>query len=138
MNGIYNFTLPYELPSLNEWSKWHWAKQAKERKKYEAEFLVQKMNDFGMQRYVIFPIKRCSIIVKSYRFSLITDPDNRIVKGLLDALVNQGIIEDDNDRVIGKLDYQQFVDRKNRRTEIEITVEERTQDKKYLEYIKTK
>ena len=96
------------------------------------------MNNFGQQRYVIFPIKRCSIIIKSYCFSLITDPDNRIVKGLLDALVNQGIIEDDNERVISKLDYQQFVDRKNRRTEIEITVEERTQDKKYLEYIKTK
>ena len=116
----HNFTLPYEIPSLNKFKGWHWSKQAKERKKYELELLVQKMNDFGQQRYVIFPIKRCSIIIKSYRHTLITDPDNRIVKGLLDALVNQGIIEDDNERLIGKLEYLQFVDRKNRRTEITI------------------
>jgi len=124
MNVTIEFTLPYEIPSLNKYLGWHWAKQARERKKYEVELLVQKMNNFGQQRYVIFPIKRCSIIIKSYRFQLITDPDNRIVKGLLDALVNQGIIEDDNEGVVGKIEYQQFVDRSSRRTEIEITAGE--------------
>ena len=126
MNGSYNFTLHYELPSLNKWDQLHYMAKDRLKKLYGKELLVQKMNDFGMQRYVIFPIKRCSIIIKSYRFQLITDKDNQIVKGLLDAFVNQGIIEDDNERVISKLDYQQFVDRKNRRTEIEITVGEHT------------
>ena len=119
----YHFTLSYEIPSLNTWAKWHWSKRAGVRKVYELELLVRKNQFYYTKQHykkAAFPIKRCSIIIKSYRFQLITDPDNRIVKGLLDALVNQGIIEDDNESVIGKLEYQQFVDRKNRRTEIEI------------------
>jgi len=119
----YKFTLPYEIPSLNKWAKWHWAKQRDERLKYETELLEQKMNNQGVSIHKgnlihVFPIKNCSITVKSYRFQLITDPDNRILKGLLDALVNQGIIEDDNEHVIGIPIYKQFVDRSNRRTEI--------------------
>ena len=127
----YTFTLPYEIPSLNKWSKWHWAKQAKERKKYEGEFLFQRQNYRYESRHFqksnetiynenLFPLKNVNIHIISYRFQLITDADNRILKGVLDALVNQGIIEDDNEKVIGIPTFEQHVDRKNRRTVIEI------------------
>ena len=123
----YTFTLPYEIPSLNKWSKWHWAKQAKERKRYEDEFLFQKSEYryLGHGIHSNFPLKNVSIHVISYRFQLITDADNRILKGVLDALVNQGIIEDDNEKVIGIPTFEQHVDRKNRRTVIEIMEEEK-------------
>jgi len=65
-----------------------------------------------------FPLKKCTVHVISYRHSLIRDADNRILKGLLDALVNQGIIEDDNEDVIGIPIYEQHVDRSDRHTEI--------------------
>ena len=115
----YTFTLPYEIPSLNTWSKWHWAKQAKERKRYEKWIWVEKHNRHVI-RGVKFPLKNVNIHIISYRFQLITDADNRILKGVLDALVNQGIIEDDNEKVIGIPTFEQHVDRKNRRTVIEI------------------
>jgi len=112
------------MPSLNTWKLRHWAKQARERKKYEVELLVQKMNDYPQRRYVIFPIRKCSIIVRSYRYGLITDSDNKILKGLLDALVNVGIIEDDKEELIGTVKYLQYIDRSNRRTEIIIETED--------------
>ena len=130
---IYKFTIPYEIPSLNLWGRWHWSKRSRVRKVYELEILAQKQeykynsghfqfsNDTILVDENVFPIKKCSIIVKSYRHSLIRDADNRILKGLLDALVNQGIIIDDNEDVIGVPEYLQFVDRGNRRTEIYIT-----------------
>ena len=116
----YTFTLPYEIPSLNKWSKWHWAKQAKERKRYEDELFLQYFKKY--KRWDdSFPLTNVNIHIISYRFQLITDADNRILKGVLDALVNQGIIEDDNEKVIGIPTFEQHVDRRNRRTVIEIT-----------------
>ena len=114
----FKFVLPQEIPSLNEYLGWHWIERSRIRKVYESEILVQKANKFKYPKE--FPLKKCTIKVISYRHSLITDYDNRILKGLLDALVNQGIIEDDNEKVIGVPEYEQFVDSKNRRTEIYI------------------
>ena len=113
----FKFVIHKEIPSLNTYQKWHWAKRLVERKLYQLDILHDKLQ-YGNKH---FPLKKCSIVVKSYRHSLIRDADNKILKGLLDALVNQGIIEDDNEKVIGVPVYEQFVDRKNRRTEIYIT-----------------
>ena len=115
----FKFVIHKEIPSLNTYQRWHWSKRKAIREIYELDIL-HDMLEYGITS---FPLKKCSIVVKSYRHSLIRDADNRILKGLLDALVNQGIIEDDNEKVIGVPKYEQFVDRKNRRTEIYITDE---------------
>ena len=116
----YKFVIHKEIPSLNIYRNWHWAKRKRVSDLYQLDILHDKL-EYGIKH---FPLKKCSIVVKSYRHSLIRDADNRILKGLLDALVNQDIIEDDNENVIGVPKYLQFVDRGNRRTEIYITRED--------------
>ena len=84
-----------KIPSLNKfYSSPHWTFRSKEKTKWKSEIMSQLDYDFKM--------KSCSIIARvNYRYDL----DNCImaIKFTQDAIVDAGLLEDDNKRYIKKL-----------------------------------
>lgn len=135
----YKFVLPFELKSLNSTLGYHWKKKYDETRRI-AEHLQPQVNNYGIRD---IGFERVKIAVKCYRHSLIKDTSDNLpasLKPLLDALqppirvaptpkhidgiragYRLGVILDDSKKVIpGLIKYEQFIDRKNRRTEITI------------------
>jgi uncharacterized protein YeaO (DUF488 family) len=93
---IYVCSFPEMAPSMNEWKKWHWAKQERERKAFqtvcEAE-LTRKGNKCprGFDRVEVHA-------VLMYPSGARRDSDNAgavLKKWFQDSLVHCGIIPDD-------------------------------------------
>ena len=93
----YVFTIHETPHSLNEWRKWHWSRQAKEKARWEEMvfFLLREKGNVsprGLERVLIravlfFPVTRSS------------DKDNFtavLAKWTQDALVRAGVIPDDS------------------------------------------
>ena len=136
----YTFTLPFKLESLNTFSgysggrKIHWFKQK------IGEHLFPQVNNAKIKG---LPFERVRIKVVCYRRRLIEDVQDNLpasLKPLLDALqppikckpskrfpdglkatYRVGVIANDNPDCIIELDYKQFKDWNNQKTEIQIT-----------------
>ena len=98
---ITTLTIPLELPSPNVYLRWHWAKRARLKK------------DLAAHMYSAVPHKpypAVSLSVTRVCTRRITDIDNEafIVKPLLDAMVNVGIITDDNSDIVKSVEVNQL------------------------------
>jgi Holliday junction resolvase RusA-like endonuclease len=108
-------------PSLNQWSRMHWAKAAKIKKQWENDILYTFLAESHCNR-ISFPYQKASVkIVYYFATNRRRDADNLNLKFLLDGIVKAGIIKDDSTKVIGQPETAWEVDKKNPRVEIEIT-----------------
>lgn len=103
-----------KVPLLNEMLRQHWSKRTELKKQYHLEILSQKPEKF-----------KGKVNVHLTRYSSrVPDPDGVAgsAKTLLDAIVDAGIIEDDNMNIVENFTVSwEKCKRKERRTEIEIT-----------------
>jgi Holliday junction resolvase RusA-like endonuclease len=111
-------TIPGTPPSLNQWSRMHWAKAAKIKKQWENDILYVFL---ASKAKGVFPLEKARITIKYY-FSTNRrrDADNLNLKFILDGLVKAGIIVDDSTKVIGQVITEWGVDKNDPRVEIEI------------------
>jgi len=118
--------IPGTPPSLNTWSRMHWAKAAEIKKQWERDIFYlshqQRYDNRGE-----LPLRK-AIIKITYYFATNRrrDADNMNLKFILDGVVKAGIIKDDSTSVIGQVETSWGVDKNNPRVEIEI--EGRKQD----------
>lgn len=105
--------IPRIPPSLNEWSRWHWAKRDRYLKKlvWDLEWLVKA---FGLPRFEAATVQ----VVYYFRTSRGRDKDNYSGKFILDALRYAGVILDDRAELISLPEPEFRVDRERSRTEI--------------------
>lgn len=98
---VTSFTIPLELPSPNAYIRWHWAKRARFKKQLTAHMGKAVPPE---------PYKATKLTVTRVCSRRITDVDNEafIVKPLLDAMVNAGIIVDDNSNVVQIVNVHQL------------------------------
>lgn len=95
----YDFTIPVKTPMLNEYLRWHWAKQRQHTK--ELSWLVLKA--VGLDKHRV-PLQKCIVVIERYTKSKRRlDWDGLLggCKGLLDALTKThpsgvGLIMDDS------------------------------------------
>ena len=99
-------------PSLNVWTRMHWAKKSKLKKSWESEIIL-KSGKYGQ------PMLENAQVEVIYYFDNRNrrDKDNYVPKFILDGLVKGGIIKDDNDSNIF-LNWKLKYDKENPRTEI--------------------
>jgi Holliday junction resolvase RusA-like endonuclease len=105
--------VPFVPPSLNEWSRWHWAKQ----KQYKDELTdnVKLLTLFRkLPRY-----ERATVLITYYHATKRRRDriDNFAPKFLMDALVRAEILVDDNDDRV-KVETKMDLDQEKPRTEI--------------------
>ena len=111
----YKITIPKrQHPSLNKWTKWHWAIKSKEKKSWEHE-IYHLCYEYGK------PLLKNALIEITYYFkdARSRDKDNYTPKFILDGLVKANMIEDDNDSDI-YVNWKIKKDKENPRTEIKI------------------
>ena len=101
-------------PLLNQMLREHWSKRKERKQRYHFEILSQKPRKF-----------KGKVNVRITRYSsAVPDPDGVAggSKDILDALVDAGVISDDNMKVIQDFSVNwKKCKRKEQRTEIEIT-----------------
>ena len=107
-------TIKSKVPLLNQMLRQHWSKRKKLKEQYHLEILSQKPQKF-----------KGKVNVHLTRYSSrVPDPDGVAgsAKIILDAVVDAGIIEDDNMNVIENFSVNwKKCKQKEQRTEIEIT-----------------
>lgn len=107
------FVIEGKVPLLNQMLRQHWSKRTELKKQYRLEILSQKPEKIEGK-----------VSVHLTRFSSrVPDPDGVAgsAKMILDAIVDAGIIEDDNMGIIKDFTVSwEKCKRKERRTEIEI------------------
>lgn len=106
-------------PSLNTWTRWHWAKKDRKKSEWVEEigWLCKKYNR---------PKYKKALVEITYYFDNKhrRDKDNYTPKFIMDALVEAGIIADDNtDNVF--LNWKIKYDKENPRTVIRVENNER-------------
>jgi crossover junction endodeoxyribonuclease RusA len=105
-------------PSLNQWSRMHWAKSARIKKQWENDILYVFLSCKAKGN---FPLQKAQVKVTYYfTTNRRRDADNLNLKFLLDGIVKAGIIKDDSTNVIGQPETAWAVDKANPRVEIEI------------------
>ncbi|MDW7673195.1 MAG: hypothetical protein SCK28_01540 [Bacillota bacterium] len=109
------FTIPENMPSLNEWKNWHWSKQA-EYKQFLTDALSILALKAGKPKYEKAKIK----VVHCFRVNRRRDEDNLTPKFLLDALRYAGVIAEDHAEVLQLMPPIIEVDSVRWRTEIYI------------------
>lgn len=96
---VLQLVIPRVTPSLNKLLRLHWTtRRALQRDwGWEVAFAKRKAGVFGWPRY-----ERCTVEIER-RAPRLLDHDNAVggLKVLLDALVANGLIEDDRPEVIG-------------------------------------
>ena len=105
--------IPEIPPSLNVWSRWHWAK----RKRY----LDQLTKDIGqLARAMKLPrFERATVqVVYCFRDKRLRDKDNYSGKFMLDALRHAGVLAEDNSEVLSLPEPAFEVDRERPRVEV--------------------
>lgn len=115
--------LPDTPPSLNKWSRMHWAESAKIKKQWEHDILYTFLQSSMIltKEESTFPWDKANIKIKFYfKTHAQRDIDNMNQKFLLDGLVKAGIIKDDSAKVIGQVIVIPDYDKDNPRTEITI------------------
>ena len=114
MRGKITITIPDIPPSLNKWSRMHWAKAAEIKKRWEANVYYSA---YGQRPKT--PYKKAKITI-TYFFKTRQrhDLDNYVPKFILDGLVKAHIILDDRAECIGMTELIQEYDKENPRIEI--------------------
>jgi Holliday junction resolvase RusA-like endonuclease len=113
--------IPDTPPSLNKWSRMHWAKAANIKKQWEADIFYTFLSTSQIltKKEKDFPYMKAKIkIIYYFKTRARRDIDNMNQKFLLDGLVKAGIIADDSTKVIGQVEIQPDYDKDNPRTEI--------------------
>ncbi|MHB8122622.1 MAG: hypothetical protein ACYDG4_10755 [Desulfuromonadaceae bacterium] len=114
VDGGIVLTAPENMPSLNEWKKWHWAKQ-KRYLNILSESLTALAMVLGRPRYEKARVE----VVHYFRTSRRRDSgDNYAPKFILDALRYAGVLEEDNSEVLKVPEPIFRVDKECYRTEI--------------------
>lgn len=113
LDGTLLITIPASMPSLNEWSRWHWAKQ----KRY-LDRLTQDLTMLVMAFRLPRLEKARVEVIHYHRVRRRRDPDNAVPKFLLDALRYAGVLADDNAGVLELPEPVFRVDRERWRTEV--------------------
>ena len=114
------FTVP--LPeSLNVYLRTHWAKRAREQKRYD-DIVKLKIRRYFEARIPQFPTAKIKYTIITNR---LRDWDNNIVilKILNDSIVKSGLIPDDNQTIIGKCELGFICNNKIKNKEKEVRVE---------------
>lgn len=106
-------------PGLNQWQRMHWSKRRREKKAWESEIWAQ-MLDEGV-RVPEVPLCKARVFVVRWHTGQPLDRDNFIVKGILDALVGLGVLQDDKPEVVYALEIDQ--QRVSTRGEVMTTIE---------------
>ena len=119
--------VPFVPPSLNVWKNWHWGRQGRYKKDlYQAVkslAMAMKLPKFGRAEVQI---------VYYHATNRRRDPaDNWAPKFLMDALVQGGILEDDNGDLVDVQPVDMRVDTERPRTEIFVWVLSKTTDIPY-------
>ena len=105
-------------PSLNKWTKWHWAEQRDTKEEWDFAIMTALRKETS-RAVLVSLIKKASITIKYYFSSdRKRDHDNYTPKFIMDGLVGR-VIQDDNDKLV-KVEWELLVDRNNPRTTIEI------------------
>lgn len=113
--------IPGTPPSLNQWSRMHWAKAARIKKQWENDILWAFLAIGRTWKKDEFPYQKAHVKVTYYfTTNRRRDADNLNLKFILDGIVKAGIIKDDSTNIIGQPEVSWAVDKKNPRVEIEI------------------
>ena len=114
VDGGIVLVVPENMPSLNEWMRWHWAK-----KKRYLDRLTKNFTDLAMVLgWPIFQRARVEVI-HYFRTSRRRDSgDNYAPKFILDALRYAGVLAEDNSEVLKVPEPIFRVDKECYRTEI--------------------
>ncbi|MTI83462.1 MAG: hypothetical protein FH756_06040 [Firmicutes bacterium] len=106
-------TIPGELPSLNVWKQWHWAKYQEKLQELSNNLkltaLAFKVRKFHRPRVQV---------VYYFRTKRRRDPDNYAPKFILDALRYAGVIAEDNSEILELLPVEFEVDSVSPRVEV--------------------
>ena len=109
-------TIPDIPPSLNKWSRMHWAKAAEIKKQWEANVYYASFSQRPKE-----PYKKAKVtITYFFKTKQRRDLDNYVPKFILDGLVKAHIILDDRAEYIGMTELIQEYDKENSRVEITI------------------
>ena len=92
-----NFCVQRVVPSLNKWQRMGWRKRHKEGKLWKQEMIFLAQTLKSDQRFTL-PLRQPRIFITRVvpNKSWLLDPDNILVKPILDAMVHRGIIIDDS------------------------------------------
>jgi Holliday junction resolvase RusA-like endonuclease len=94
--GCIKITIPENMPSLNVWKNWHWAKQGRHK-----EQLTQDLRFLWHRIARPAPLEKARIgVVHYFPTSRRRDEDNYTPKFLGDALKGAGFIAEDNSEVL--------------------------------------
>lgn len=109
-------------PSLNVWSRMHWAKAAKVKKQWEYDIWGASREGRALKEInEEWPYDKAKIRITFYfKTHARRDIDNMNQKFLLDGLVKAGVIKDDSTNVIGQVEIIPAYDKNRPRTEIEV------------------
>ena len=112
-------TIPDIPPSLNKWSRMHWAKAAEIKRQWEADVYYTAYGQRPKE-----PYKKAKVtITYFFKTKQRHDLDNYTPKFILDGLVKAHILLDDRAEYIGMAELIQGYDKENPRTEIIIIKE---------------
>lgn len=111
-------SIPECTPSLNTMWVGHWSRRHKTRKHWQQLIRVARLQ----ARVFVVPHWEKAKLTIERTGAQILDHDNLVAgtKFLTDALVREGIIEDDSPSHIGRPEIHQLIDSKLRRTTVRI------------------
>lgn len=120
------FTIEGRLPSLNEYilasrsNKYYGASMKKKQELYISAFILKAMHDGELEEITDYPI---SLHIDWFEQNNRRDIDNITfgTKFIQDALVRNGVIEDDSRKYINELTHRVMTDKEHPR--IEVTIE---------------
>ncbi len=125
MSKQIKLVIPQMPLSINETRVMHWAKLRKVKKLWVDEVWMAIVNSkirFTLTKFE--PYKKAKIAIKIFfRTDAKRDADNYPCKEVIDAIKNNGLIEDDDYDHIGKVDVD-ITDRDREHPRTEITIEE--------------
>jgi Holliday junction resolvase RusA-like endonuclease len=113
-------TIPGIPPSLNKWSRMHWAQASSIKKQWEQDIYYLSSDQRYKHREKL-PLTQAKVRIRFFfKTHANRDIDNMNQKFLLDGLVKAGILADDNTKVIGQVEIIPEYDKHNPRVEVEI------------------